>query len=376
MSAAPGRPRVLLLAAANDTSGGGERHVADLVRLLPEAGVDVALACPAGGDLGDLARDLRVAVCEVAIATGSSPAGLAAVRRAVRASAPDVVHAHGSRAAAYARAADRRARRRVVYTLHGIHTDRAGSAARRTAFLSVERALRPLTARFVTVCDADAARGAALGVLDPARTSTVHNGVEVPAAAAPSGRFRREAGAGDGVPLVLSVGRFHEQKDQETLLRAWGAVTSARPGAVLALVGSGPLEADLRELARAAGVAGEVRFLPPRRSLDAAYADADLFVLSSRWEGLPYVVLEAMARGLPVVSTSVDGVPEAVTDGSTGLLVPPGDPAALTAAVCRLLSDPALRIRFGAAGRARIARDFSLAGMIERLAAVYRGVAG
>ena len=370
------KPRVLLLAAAAATSGGGEKHVVDLMRRLPEAGVAVALACPAGGDLGSVARRLGVAVFEVPIANGFTPAKVAAVRRVIEATQPDVVHAHGSRAAAFARLADARAAQRVVYTLHGIHVGQAGTTTRRAGFLAIERLLRPRTARFITVCEADSLKGQRMGVLDPKHTTTIHNGIDISEQAPPRGRFRREAGVSDDAPLVLSVGRYHEQKDQGTLLHAWQRLTASHPDAVLALIGSGGLEVRLRSMARALGIATSVRLLPPRASLDDAYVDADVFVLSSRWEGLPYVILEAMSHGIPVASTDVDGIPEAVLDGVTGLLVPPSQPAALSAALSRLLEDSQLRARLGAAGRVRVTQKFSLESMVDMVAALYREVAG
>ncbi len=367
--------RVLLLAAAAGTTGGGEKHVADLLDALPERGFELALACPAGGDLGERARALGVPVFEAPIAAGVSAAQVRALRAALGAAPWDVVHAHGSRAAAFARLADAQARRRVVYHVHGVHVDRAGTAARRTALLAVERTLRPRTARFVTVCRADALRGARLGILAASRTVIVHNGIAAGEAAVRKGRFRAELALPGDTPLVLSVGRFHEQKDQATLLEAWQLVAAARPDAVLALIGSGSLEARLREHARAAGLDSSVRFVAPRIPLDDAYTDADVFALSSRWEGLPYVVLEAMEHGLPVVSTAVDGVPEAVVDGETGLLVPPADPVALSAALIRVLADPAAGRAMGRAGRARVEREFTLERMADGVASVYHATA-
>jgi glycosyltransferase involved in cell wall biosynthesis len=370
------RLRVLLIAAGNTTTGGGEKHVADLVRSLPLAGFDVALACPHGGDLGGLARGLGVPVCNVPIDCGFSPGRVRAVRAAITAAAPDVVHAHGSRAAAFARLGDPHAAQRVVYTVHGIHVDKAGSPLRRIVFTGIERLLRPRTARFVTVCKADAIRGAHLGLLAATRTTAIHNGIELPPRAAPAGRFRAELGVGAHVPLVLSVGRFHEQKDQETLLRAWRIVVGSHPDAVLAIVGAGGLAGRLRELAAADCTSGSVRLVRPRAALAEAYVDADAFALSSRWEGLPYVLLEAMAYGLPVASTNVDGIPEAVVDGVTGVLVPPEDPIALGRALEGLLSDPARRRRMGEAGRERVTAEFSLDQMIARITQVYRELAG
>lgn len=367
-------PHVLLVAAATSTSGGGERHVADLLRLLPARGFRVSLACPRGGDLPDLARSLGLTVREVAIDRGFSPAAVLALRRAVRELSPDVVHAHGSRAAFFARLADPRAASRCVYTLHGIHIDKAGSPARRAVFLTLERALRSRTARFITVCESDLGKGARLRLLEPGRASVVYNGIALPGPAEARGGLRAELGVAADVPLVLSVGRFHEQKDQRTLLSAWALVVKSQPEVVLAIVGSGPLEAELRERRDALGLSGSVRFLPPRPDLAPAYVDANVFVLTSLWEGLPYVVLEAMSHGLPVAATAVDGIPEAVTDGESGILFPPSHPAAAASAIVELLDDPAHAAAMGAIGRTRVADLFGLDAMADATAAVYRQV--
>jgi len=367
--------RVLLVAAANATDGGGEKHVADLLKRLPSAGVDVTLAAPAGGDLGDLAASLDVAAFDAPIHKGFTVGAVRTLRRIIRFIAPDIVHAHGSRAAAFARLADPLSCERVVYTMHGIHADQAGSRLRQTMFLGIERLLRPRTARFVVVCRSDAKKGAHLGLLDPRRTTVILNGIEFPPPCARPGRFRAEIGVDGGVPLVLSIGRFHAQKDQMTLLRAWGLTCQTHPEAMLALVGSGAMESCLRECAVSEGIEDRMRFVRPRADLAPAYADADLFALASRWEGLPYVVLEAMAFGLPVVSTRVDGIPEAVTDGQTGLLVPAQDHRALANALERLLGALDERSRMGDAGRARIRAEFSLDDMIDRLTGVYGEVA-
>ncbi len=286
-----------------------------------------------------------------------------------------MVHAHGSRAATFARLADPQARRRVVYHVHGVHVDRAGSAARRTALLALERSLRPRTARFVTVCHADAARGSRLGSLSPARTRTVHNGIAWPPPPAIAGRFRAELGvdpaAPSSSPSAASTSRRTRRRCSAPGV-AWRThsltpclLSWAPAASTVCCASSRPLWAS-----RAAS-----GFVAPRPGLAEAYADADVFALSSRWEGLPYVLLEAMAHGLPVVSTAVDGVPEAVTDGGTGVLVPPGDTDAFGRALESLLADPQRRHRLGEAGRQRVSGAFALERMVDELVAVYRDVA-
>ncbi len=369
------RHRVLLVAAATSTAGGGEHHVADLLRRMPGHGFDLSLLCPSGGDLAVLAESLGVPMVNAPVDSALPIGGIRAVRATVADLQPHVVHAHGSRAAFYARLSDPLAAQRCIYTVHGIHADKAGSPVRRTFALGVERALRSRTALFVCVCESDCEKGSKLRLLEPERAEVVHNGIEM-LEPVEAGALRSELGINERVPLVLSVGRFHEQKDQRTLIEAWARVSARFPSAVLALIGSGPLEDKLRDLANERSVAHSLYFVSPRPDLRQAYADANAFVLSSRWEGLPYVVLEAMAHGLPVVSTAVDGIPEAVGDRKTGLLVPPGEPRTLAEALMWAIAEPEKAARLGAAGKARVAADFGLDKMVEKVAALYREVGG
>jgi len=369
--------RVLLVAAANATTGGGERHVADLIRCLPAAGIETGLACPPGGDLTALADSLGLPVYPAEISGAPTPASQAALRHAMASFAPDIVHAHGSRAALHVRLADRLARTRCVYTVHGIHVDKA-PLPRRIMLTAAERFLRPRTAAFITVCESDLRRGARLRIIDPARATAIHNGIEMLGDGAEpvqspvtSASLRAEADISADAPLVLAIGRLCEPKDHATLLRAWAIVQRETPAARLAIIGSGPLRASLDALSASLGIGPAVRFLPPRPDVATAYREADAFVLSSRWEGFPYVVLEAMSHGLPVVATSVDGIPEAIEDGVSGLLVPPHDPAALAAALVTVLRDSALASALGHVARERVAREFSLAVMVAATASVY-----
>jgi glycosyltransferase involved in cell wall biosynthesis len=171
--------------------------------------------------------------------------------------------------------------------------------------------------------------------------------------------------------LVLTVARFTEQKGHRVLLAAIPSILAACPDARFLWVGTGPLQAALREEARARGLSGAVRFLGQRGDVPALLATADLVVLPSFFEGLPLVVLEAMAAGRPLVATRACGTNEAVRDGVTGRLVPPGDAAALAAAVVEALASPGLAARWGDAGRERWRREFTAARMVRETSAVY-----
>jgi glycosyltransferase involved in cell wall biosynthesis len=180
--------------------------------------------------------------------------------------------------------------------------------------------------------------------------------------------------APDGRPFrVLCVGRLVSAKGQHVLLSAVLRLARAGRDVRLTLVGDGPDRASLAERVAAEGAAAFVTLAGSvdQDAIRRFYEQADAFALASFAEGIPVVLMEAMAMEVPCVSTFITGIPELIRDGVDGLLVPPSDDEALADALARLMDDAALRTRLGAAGRARVAERFDLARNVERLAAVF-----
>ena len=173
-------------------------------------------------------------------------------------------------------------------------------------------------------------------------------------------------------PVVLCVARLHPQKGHAHLLEALPLLLPEHPRLTLLLAGEGALRGELEGHTAVLGLEGHVRFLGVRDDVPALMKACDVFVLPSLWEGLPNSVLEAMAAGLPIVATRVDGTTEAVQDGATGLLVPPGDPSALAGALAEVLREPERAKAMAARGREVAETDFSLEDTISRFEAVYR----
>lgn len=192
----------------------------------------------------------------------------------------------------------------------------------------------------------------------------MHHGAEARTAA------RLALGLGREAPVVGTVGNFTAKKDHATLLDAFAQVHADRPGARLMLVGLGPLEDQLRDQAERLGVADAVLFTGMRDDVFELLPALDVFVLSSRFEGLPIALLEAMASGVAPVATRVGGIPEVITDGEDGLLVDPGDPGLLAAALTKLLADDTDRTRMATAARHRAA-DFDLGKAVRHIESVY-----
>ncbi|MDY0392055.1 MAG: glycosyltransferase [Candidatus Bipolaricaulis sp.] len=171
----------------------------------------------------------------------------------------------------------------------------------------------------------------------------------------------------------LAVGRFDVPKDYANLLQAFAYVAQARPEAQLLIAGDGPLRPSMEQLANDLGITDRVKFLGIRRDIPALMNAADAYVMSSAWEGMPNVLLEAAASGLPIVATDVGGNSEVVIDGKTGFLVPPKDPEALAQAMVQLMGLPQEeRRRVGEAARQYVEANYSLDRVVDQWEALYR----
>jgi glycosyltransferase involved in cell wall biosynthesis len=209
-----------------------------------------------------------------------------------------------------------------------------------------------------------------LHLVPPARLAVIHNGVHVGPADRTTRDVRGELGISAGGPLVAFVGRLGRQKAPEIFVRSCRLVSEQRRDVHFLLVGTGPLEAATRQEIAASGLGDRLHHVATLPGVAGLMDQFDVLVLPSRYEGLPYVLLEAMLAGTAVVATDVVGSRDLIEDGVTGLLVPAEDPAATAAAVVRLLDDQPLRDRLGAGGQDLVRRDFDvrlMAAALERL---------
>ncbi len=326
------RPRVLHV--SQPTTEGVARCVLDLVRHQRVRGWDVVVACPRDGDL---AREAAVAGAEVIPWQATRNPGATVVpettrlARVVRGARPDVVHLHSAKAGLAGRLA-LRGRLPTVYQPHA-WSFFAVEGPLRTATLQWERRALRWTDRVICVSQAECEEGLRAGLRLGGRTVVVPNGVDVDRFS-PGDRdaVRAAFGVGSG-PLAVCVGRLSRQKGQDVLLDAWPSVREAVPDAGLVLVGDGPDRAELVDRAPEG-----VRFVG-RADPRNWYLAADVVVLPSRWEGMALVLLEAAACGRSLVATDVAGAREVVAPGARSAVVPPGDAAALAAAVVPRLQD-------------------------------------
>lgn len=203
------------------------------------------------------------------------------------------------------------------------------------------------------------------------RACLVYNGISLKSSYEPSRDLRAELGLSAADTVVGSVGRLSREKGYAYLLQAAPAVLARRPDVRFLLVGDGELRDELQRQAVELGVASSVIFAGVRQDVSAFYGIMDLFVLPSLWEGLPTVILESMAAGVPVVATDVRGTSDLVESGSTGWLCRPRDPADLAAALLNALNDPAKRAEAAEAARDTVVPHYALDRIADRYEALY-----
>lgn len=361
--------------------GGAQQNTLYCVEHHDRARFDVELIAGQGGVLDEDARALRGASVRIVpwLAHPVSPlrdleALLRLRRRFVELSA-DVVHTHSSKAGLLGRLAAHLARVPViVHTVHGWSFNDTQPAPLRRFYVALERLAARATHVLVTVSRKNRDAGLALGIGRPAQYEVVRSGIDLEALR--SGQADREAvrrslGYAPEQLVVGSVACLKAQKAPLDFVRAAAEVHAREARARFFIAGDGELRPAVeREIARL-GLGGVVQLLGWRRDVPQLLQAMDAFLLTSRFEGLPRAVLQAMAVGVPVVATEVDGTPEVVEHGLTGWLVPPGQPAGAARGVLTLLADAELRARCAAEARRRLTRDFDIREMVRTLDRLY-----
>jgi glycosyltransferase involved in cell wall biosynthesis len=371
-----GAPRLLLVFIAPD--GGVPLHVSQLAERLHGHGWEVEVAGPPDavtyGRLG--AAGITIHRLRFDHGLGAVRKGLGALRHLtglMRHGRYDLVHSHGLTAGVPARLAASATRVPVVHTPHGFRFIADVGAPRKAFAIGLERALRPLTAALICVCEEERRLALANQIISEDRVYAVHNGCE--ACDEQEGPDARLMSMREGGPLAGAVTPLRTEKAVDVFVDAAPRVLERVPQARLVVVGNGERREKLQAQARRLGLCDDERFafLPFRAPAARYLRTLDVFVLPSSWDAFPISVLEALACGVPQVATDVGGISEAVLP-ETGLLVPPRDPSAMADAISTLLEDEGRRAKLADGSRARYSERFTLARMVEETATVYTHV--
>jgi glycosyltransferase involved in cell wall biosynthesis len=356
----------------SDTLGGAHIHVRDLASWMRRNGHEVTVIVGGEGPYCDVLAAQSVPyiaskhLCRP-ISLFSDILAVAELRRIFRSLHPDLISLHSAKAGLVGRFAAIGLKIPVLFTAHGWAFTEGVSPGRARLFRMLERLAAPLAARIITVSDYDRSLALCAGIAPPERVQTILN-------AMPDVTARAEPGHNFGAVRLTMVARLDDPKDHRALLAALSSIRDKEW--LLDLVGDGPFEPQLRAMVQTSGLEGRVRFLGLRTDVDQILSESHIFVLTSNWEGLPRSILEAMRAGLPVVASSVGGVPEIVTEDETGYLIARGDVATLSERLAYLIDSPEERARLGRNARMRFEERYRFERMAIETLVVYQAVLG
>jgi len=365
--------RVAYVVTRSDQVGGANVHVRDLASWLRARGHEAKVWVGGSGPFLDLLHEAGVPFEVVPslrreIRPATDAAAALQLLLGLRRWRPDVLSLHTAKAGAVGRWIGPTIGAATLYTAHGWSFAPGVPVTEARRHLRFERWLARMPGLIVDVCEHDRALAVGAGVGRDERHVVVHNGM-------PDRTDVTAAHPERQPPRLVMVARFEAQKDHATLLRALASLDPESSWR-LTLIGDGHGRDRASRLADDLGIGRRIEWAGALPDVAPTLATAQAFVLASHWEGFPRSILEAMRAGLPVIASDVGGTREAVIDGETGYVVPPGDVMALADALGRLIAAPDLRARMGAAGRSRFANQFTFERMAARTLALYLQVSG
>lgn len=354
----------------SDVMGGASVHLLDLANGMQQAGHQVTILVGGSGIVNDKAKALGLRCHSVPeLVRPIHPIYdlrcFFALKRWFKKLRPDIIHLHSSKAGLIGRLAAAGFDIPVVFTAHGWSFTEGVSALSSLLYSKLERWVSPLTDKIITVSDYDRQRALKLLVASAQKMQTIHNGMPTLAAATQQRSWHGGR--------IMMVARFEQPKDHLLLLQAAALLQGPF---YLQLVGDGPLMAEAKLAAAQLKLNDKVEFCGSRNDVAALLQQADIFVLASRWEGLPLTILEAMRAALPVVASNVGGVAEAVVDGETGFCISHGEAQLFASALQQLLDSPELALQFGQAGQQRFLQQFTFEKMLGQTQALYQTLLG
>lgn len=368
--------KIKILHVVRPAAGGMKNHLIDLVKRTDKTRFDVTVACPPNSQLWETLYQMNVKVIPIPLVGEISPAkdyaAISSLIKHLHSTRTMILHAHSSKGALVGRVAAAIARTPVVvFTAHNSIFYEEWPEWKKKLFASVERFLSRFTDRIITVSEALKQELIEREGLQSKQLTTIYNGIDVE-------RFsnkidlmavRKSMNIPELGPIIGTIARLAPQKGVSYFLKAASLLKEYQVNFLV--VGDGPLKEELQQEAIELGLQNRVTFAGHREDIPDILATLDVFVLPSVTEGLPLTILEAMAAGKPVVATKVGGIPEAIVQRKTGIIVPPKDPEALAVALAGLLGERERMVRMGIAGQKLVKEKFTIETMVERTVNLY-----
>jgi glycosyltransferase involved in cell wall biosynthesis len=337
---------------------GAERIVTDLAINLDKDKYNVIICC-LRKEGGPLVKELRKKGIKVIILDkklGMDFSIIRKIRKIIKEEKIDLVHTHLFTANLWGRLAAILMNKTIIVTEH--NTDYWKNWLHKF----IDKFLEKFTNKIITVSDGVSSFYQEYENIPRNKIKTIYNGIDLR-------KFSNSKHFSKKARIIGMIARLNEQKNYRNFLNAAYIINKQDTNINFLIVGEGPLKEDLEKYAQRLGK--NIKFLGQRKDIPEIIKGIDIFVLSSDYEGLPLTILEAMAASKSVVATNVGGIPEAVEDGKTGILVPPKNPDALANAIMKLLKNPRLRKQMGEAGRKRAEKYFTMEKMVKKYEDVY-----
>ena len=361
----------VLLMIDEASLGGGQKHVLWLAQKLDRRRFNVAVACEEKGWLVDELRRNGITHYPINISNRPNPVSLLKIRRLIKRESPLILHTQGGTAGFYGRLAGYGVRGvKTVHTYHGIHYLNHEMSLTKRVFKFIDSLFLGLTDRVICVAESDLEAGLAAGVVDRNKTEVIYNGIEI-----------REYEEGikqsrGGAFTVGSIGRLHIQKGYTYLIDAAVKLVRKYPEMKFVVVGEGEKREELENRIRENRLEANFVLAGSRENVNEELSKMDIFVLPSLWEGLPIVLLEAMAAKKAIVATRVNGTVEIISDGLDGLLISPENAKDIEEKTEILINDCNLRSKLAEQAYTRVEEVFSIESCVKKTEKVYEGVWG
>lgn len=368
--------KVAFVLARSDEIGGAHIHVKDMAKYVHSMGGQAVVIAGGNGVFADLIRANGINYIPIfslarEISVFNDFSALLRLNKVLRGLNCDLVSAHSAKAGLLIRLlALGPGFPPVIFTAHGWSFALGVPIVQRSFYLYLERLLALCSRKIVTVCNSDRLLALSQGVASSSNLIVIHNGM--PSLPLRTGQSHHNHSS--SVIRIVTIARYERQKDHDTLLRALALIPEDNWR--MTLIGGGPNLASVKNLAFSLGIHENLEFIGRCTNVVPFLDSADIFVLSSHWEGFPRSILEAMRASLPVIATDVGGVSEAVLDNYNGFTVAPRNIDELTSALRKLLLSPGLRAVMGGRSRSLFDAKFTFSRMASATWDLYRNVLG
>ena len=361
---------ILYIITRSDEIGGAHIHVKDMALYVMKKGYKVSVLVGGSGIYTDLLNDNGIVVYPVEelkreINFKSDLKALPEIYKLIKRLSPDVISIHSSKAGILVRTISIFFKiPPCIFTAHGWSFSTKISNFRSFLYLFLEKTMALGTTLLITICNSDYKLAKKYKIISNKKLRCIHNGMPF------LKKIERNIKPKNSKFRLISVARFERQKDHKTLIEALGHLKNL--SWELFLVGDGPLRQEIQSLVESYNLEERVFFLGRKNNVASLLEDADIFILSSFWEGFPRSIIEALRASLPVITSDVGGVQESVINEFNGYVVPIKNPELMTIAIKNLLNNPTKCIDFGEKGRDLYESNFTFEKMAESTFKVYK----